>query len=109
MVELIGKVSEREDRNTEIVCSSLKPVDEEYLADVLEPERLKIRVSSIGGADFMTAQKIMERFSGDCGVLIYCRDNGKRLLAPERLNVRRDERMISELKRVLGENNVKFE
>ncbi|MBR5922958.1 MAG: DNA polymerase III subunit alpha [Clostridia bacterium] len=109
VVELIGKVSEREDRNTEIVCSSLKPVDEEYLADVSEPERLKIRVSSIGGADFMTAQKIMERFSGDCGVLIYCRDNGKRLLAPERLNVRRDERMISELKRVLGENNVKFE
>ena len=84
-------------------------MDEAYLADMSEPERLKIRVSSIGGADFMTAQKIIERFPGECGVLIFCRDNGKRLLAPERLNVRRDERLFGELKRVLGENNVKFE
>ena len=108
VVELTGKVSEREDRNTEIVCSSVKPVDETCIADMAEPERLKIRVSSIVGVDFMTAQKIMERFPGECGVLVYCRDNGKRLLAPERLNVSRDERLISELKRVLGENNVKF-
>lgn len=108
-VEISGKVSEREDRNTEIILESVRAVDETFLSAISEPERLKIRVSSIKGADFMSAQRILERFPGGTQVIVFCRDTGKRLLAPERLFVKKDEKLLLELKRVLGEKNVKFE
>lgn len=109
IVEISGKVSEREDRNTEIICESVRPISEEILKESAKETRLKIRVSGIKGVDFLAAQKILERYPGDIGVVVYCRDTGKRLLAPERLNVRKDEKLISDLKGLLGENNVKTE
>lgn len=109
IVLISGKISEREDRNTEIICESVRPVDEELLASLNKKSRLKIRVSSIKGVDSIAAQKILERYGGDIEVIIFCRDTGKRLLAPERLFVNGDGKMISELKRLLGEGNVKME
>ncbi|MBO7520048.1 MAG: DNA polymerase III subunit alpha [Clostridia bacterium] len=109
IVEISGKISEREDRNTEIILESARPVDEEFLASVQTSARLKIRVSGIKGADFITAQKILGRFPGDTQVLVFCRDTGKRFLAPERLFVNGDGRLISELKTLLGDKNVKLE
>lgn len=108
-VEISGKVSEREDRNTEIILESVRTVDETFLSAISEPERLKIRVSSIKGADFLSAQRILERFPGNTQVIVFCRDTGKRLLAPERLFIKKEEKLLLELKRVLGEKNVKFE
>ena len=104
-----GKVSEREDRNTEIILESVSPVDEELLSSFKEPARLKIRVSSIKGADFLTAKRILERFPGDMQVIVFCRDTGKRFMAPERLFVNGDEKLVFELKSVLGDKNVKTE
>ena len=109
IVLITGKVSEREDRNTEIICSAVKPVDEEFLSEIKKPKRLKIRVSGIKSPDFLAAQKIMERYGGNTQVLIFCRDTGKCLLAPERLFVKEDAGLIEELKTLLGEKNVKFE
>ena len=109
VVLISGKVSEREDRNTEIILESVQAVDEEYLASFKEPARLKIRVSSIKGVDFLTAQKILARFPGDIKVIVFCRDTGKKFLAPERLSVNGEEKLISELKTVLGDKNVKTE
>ena len=109
IVEISGKISEREDRNTEIICESVRAVDSDFPYAAAEPERLKIRVSSIKGVDFLAAQKILERFPGDMQVIVFCRDTGKRLLAPERLNVEKDDKLIFELKKLLGESNVKAE
>ncbi len=106
IVEICGKVSEREDRNTEIILESIRPIDETVLS---EPESLKIRVSGIKNPDFSAAERILKRYSGNIKVIIFCRDTGKRLLAPERLFVRNDEKMIVELKNLLGEKNVKIE
>ena len=107
VVELTGKISEREDRNTEIICESVRPVDDTFLESLKEPPTLKIRVSSIKGADFIAAGRILERFPGDIKVTVFCRDTGKRFLAPERLFVSNDEKLIAELKKLLGEANVK--
>ncbi len=109
IVEISGKVSEREDRNTEIICERVTAVDENLLKETAEPERLKIRVSGIKSPDFTAAQKILERFGGDMPVVVFCRDTGKRFLAPERLFVKNDEKMITELKNLLGDKNVKIE
>ena len=109
VVELSGKISEREDRNTEIICESVRPIDDTVLESLKEPPTLKIRVSSIKGADFIAAGRILERFSGDIKVTVFCRDTGKRFLAPERLFVSNDKKLIAELKKILGEANVKME
>ena len=108
IVEISGRVSEREDRNTEIICESVRPVDETAI-NTAEPARLKIRVSGLKGVDFLAAQKILERFPGNMQVIVFCRDTGKRMLAPERLSVNGDDRLIYELKSVLGDKNVKVE
>ena len=108
IVEISGRVSEREDRNTEIICESVRPVDETVI-NTAEPARLKIRVSGLKGVDFLAAQKILERFPGNMQVIVFCRDTGKRMLAPERLSVNGDDRLIYELKSVLGDKNVKVE
>ena len=108
IVEISGKISTREDRGTEIICESVREIDKTVLMEST-PRRLKIRVSSIKGVDFLAAQKILERFKGDTQVYVFCRDTGKKLLAPDRLNVNLDEKMILELKKLLGENNVKTE
>lgn len=109
IVRISGKVSSREDRNTEVICESITPVDENILNEIKEPQRLKIRVSSIKGPDFLAAQNILERFKGEMPVMVFCRDTGKRFLAPERLFVSGDNRMIDELKGLLGDKNVKIE
>ena len=109
IVEISGKISEREDRNTEIILESVREPDAEVLSGGGGPESIKLRVSSIKGADFYAAQRILERFSGDIKVIVFCRDTGKRLLAPERLFVDGSDRLISELKTLLGDKNVKAE
>ncbi len=108
IVEICGKVSEREDRNTEIILENIRPIDETLL-QTGEERSLKIRVSSIKGPDFLSAQRILGRYSGDMKVIVFCDDTGKRLLAPERLFVRHDEKMITELKKLLGDKNVKIQ
>lgn len=109
IVEILGKVSRREDRNTEIICESVSSVDESELEQAKQIERLKIRVSSIKGPDFLAAQNVLARFSGDIPVVVFCRDSQKRFLAPKRLFVRYDEGLFSELKSILGNKNVKIE
>lgn len=108
IVEICGKVSEREDRNTEIILENIRPIDETLL-QTGEARSLKIRVSSIKGPDFLSAQRILGRYSGDMKVIVFCDDTGKRFLAPERLFVRHDEKMITELKKLLGDKNVKIQ
>ena len=108
IVEICGKVSEREDRNTEIILENIRPIDETLL-QTGEERSLKIRVSSIKGPDFLSAQRILGRYSGDMKVIVFCDDTGKRFLAPERLFVRHDEKMITELKKLLGDKNVKIQ
>lgn len=108
IVEISGRISEREDRNTEIICESVREVDSEYIGAVSVPKQLKIRVSSIKGADFMAAEKILARFPGDVQVVVYCRDTGKLLLAPQRLFVNGEKTLIDELTKLLGDKNVKI-
>ncbi|MBO4692963.1 MAG: DNA polymerase III subunit alpha [Clostridia bacterium] len=109
VVIITGKVSEREDRNTEIICESVAAVDETLLNEAATPKQLKIRVSGIKSPDFLAAQNILRRFSGNIQVVVFCRDTEKRFLAPERLFVQNDEKMIAELKNLLGDKNVKME
>ena len=108
ILEVFGRISEREDRNTEIICESVRPVESGVVSDVKD-DVLKIRVSSIKGPDFLAVQKVLERFGGNTKVVVFCRDTGKRLLAPERLFVNNDEKLITELKKLLGDTNVKIE
>ena len=109
IVLISGRISEREDRNTEIICETVKSVDKSDIASMPAVKALKIRVSSIDGADFLSAQKILSRSNGDIKVIVFCRDTGKKFLCPERLFVKNDEQLLFELKKLLGENNVKFE
>ncbi|MBR4910152.1 MAG: DNA polymerase III subunit alpha [Clostridia bacterium] len=106
-VLLSGRISEREDRDTEIICESISPIEEDL--EKAPEQMLKIRVSSMRGADFLAAKRILERFHGSTPVTVFCRDTGKRFSAPERLFVQNSEKLISELKGLLGEKNVKSE
>ncbi len=110
-VLLSGKVSEREDRDTEIICEKA-----ELLPEIPEnqPRKSKVKaglylkIPSAEAKELSLVKAILSKYSGDYAVTVVCADNSRRLLAPSHLNVREDNALITELEALLGQENVKF-
>ena len=106
-----GKISEREDRETELICEKVEPIPES--AKQFKPQKkmkkgLYLKVPSVESEDFQNAKKILEKYKGNNPVYILCEDTNRLLGAPENLFVREENSLFDELFDVLGEERVKF-
>ena len=105
-----GKVSEREDRDTEIICESVEPIPES--AAKVPPKKIKsglyIKVKSINSEEFGKVKDILKAHSGSTSVYIVCEDTGKKLEAPEHLRVSVSDELLTALYSVTGEDRTKF-
>lgn len=112
IITLVGRVSEREERDPEIVLDRCEKVDENAVN--IKPKTpsvksgLYIRVSSKNGSDFTAVCDVLRKFPGENSVYIRTVDTGKMLKAPDRLNVRVGEELIGKLTEIIGQDNVKF-
>ncbi len=104
-VLLFGKISEREDRPTEIICDRLEAVNENDTRDL--PSKVYIRVPSMSSAEFDELKAVFERNPGRCQVIIVCNDTGKRFAAPDKLRIDPKNRVIEEISEIVGDNNIK--
>lgn len=111
VLKITGKVSIREENNPEIILERA-----ERLPDFAQnfkipnngkPTKIYIRVDFMDGDEIKKVTPILEGDEGSCPLYIYCENDKKSYLAPERLWCSGNERIIRELKGVLGENNVK--
>ena len=105
-----GRISEREDRDSEIVVDKAEKIPES--AKGIQTEKYKsglyLKVKNTKCPEFAKVKAVLERFHGNSTVFIYCTETKKKLEAPERLKITPSEPLFSALKSVLGEENVKF-
>ena len=106
-----GRISEREDRDAELLCEKIEALPEN--AKSYKPKKkiksgLYLKVPSAESEEFGKLIEILAKYKGNNSVIIVCVDNNRRLSAPESLFVRDDSRLLTELSALLGEENVKF-
>ncbi len=107
IVIINGKVSEREDRDPELVCESVEPVPESAQKNG-DTAILYLRIKSLNSPLFNEVCNTLSKYGGDSDVIIVCEDTGKRIMAPERLKVNASQQLLEQLYGILGENDVKL-
>lgn len=106
-----GRTSIKEEEDTKILAESIYGVEESSPAtDVLRAstkiEKLYLRIPSQQSEEYTQVQSFISIFKGDTPVCIrYC-DTQKMLQNPQSQWVNISDRLLSELRGVLGENNV---
>lgn len=108
-VILTGRISEREDRDTEIICEKVEliPENAKLAPQKKMDEGLYLKISSINASEFSLVKEILERHKGNERVFIYCLDTKRKLEVSSALRVSSNEEIINELISILGEKNVK--
>lgn len=107
IVIINGKVSEREDRDPELVCESIELVPESAQSNE-QVVTLYLRIPSLNSPLFSSVCDILSSHKGESDVIIVCEDTSKRIKAPDRLKITPSQQLIERLNGVLGENNVKL-
>lgn len=107
IVIINGKVSEREDRDAELVCESVELVPESAQSTELTAT-LYLKIPSLNSPVFNSACEILSQHKGDGDVIIVCEDTKKRVMAPDRLKVEPTKSLVDALTKILGDNNVKL-
>ena len=109
---LTGRISEREDRETEIICEKVEIIPKNTAVLNTAKKQIKkalyLKLNNIEGDLFdRTKAKLLE-YKGDTPVIIYCTDTNKKLEAPRSLWVSAESMLISSLNDILGAENVKL-
>ena len=110
-VVITGRLSLRDDKEPQIVINRARPISD-YADGSVQPEpavqpapksgTLYIRLSGEGDPNYRKVRAIVNMFPGDSQIKVFFADTRKMRGAQAAL----DDRMLSELKNVLGEANV---
>ncbi|HEX3027671.1 MAG TPA: OB-fold nucleic acid binding domain-containing protein, partial [Clostridia bacterium] len=111
VVQIKGKISVREDEAPKLLCDEALTPDlrfsEQKGGKKTVREGLYLRVPSKDGPEYRKAENLVSIFDGDFPLYILFRDRQKLALAPKRMWVSLNNVLLSELKAVLGEENVR--
>ena len=109
-VILTGRISEREDRDTEIICEKVELIPENV--QNIKPNKISsglyLKVKNIDGDIFQSVKQTLANHKGNIAVYIYCTETKKKLEAPKTLWINESENLINELTQLLGAENVKL-
>lgn len=109
-VLLIGRVSEREDRDAEIICERVEKIPDSI------PQKsgkniqrgLYIKVKNTECEEFAKVKSVLSQFHGSVPVVIYCTETNKKLAAPTSLFVKESNLLLQKISEILGEDRVKL-
>jgi len=111
-VIVTGRVSEREDRDTELVVEKVELIPETAANANIGQKSfnngLYIKISSIEDSRFAGIKEILSRNRGNIPVIIYCTETKRKLEAPKELWVSESLELIDEISDILGAENVKL-
>ena len=111
IVVIRGKVSEREDRDAEIICETVEQIPENLAQNTMSKKYksgLYLKVDSMNSKQFNEVCGILEKNRGEKSVFIICKDTGKRFEAPPKLKTDANGNLLLKLKSVLGDENLKL-
>jgi DNA polymerase III, alpha subunit len=109
-VTVSGRVSEREDRDPEVVVERVEKIPETAKGKASEKYKsgLYLKVKSLSGKEFEEIRRQLSLHGGSTEVIILCTDTGKKLAVPPSLRITPSETLFNALKSLLGAENVKF-
>lgn len=109
-VTVSGRVSEREDRDPELVVERVEKIPETAKGKASEKYKrgLYLKVKSLAGKEFEEIRRQLSLHGGSTEVIILCTDTGKKLAVPPNLRITPSETLFNALKNLLGAENVKF-
>ena len=103
-----GRISEREDRDPEIVIDQVQPLNETMVYKKTVKSGLYLRVKSKNSPEMPQIKSILLKNHGKFDVILYCLDTKKKLFAGENLKFNGDKEAEYQLKSLIGDENVKF-
>ena len=106
-----GKISERDDRDPEIIIESVGPLGESFSIKSNKnsvKSGLYLRVKSKNCPEIADIKSILLKNHGKFDVILYCLDTKKKLYGGEKLKFNGDINATDRLKQLIGEENVKF-
>ncbi len=109
IVLISGRVSEREDRPTELVCDKIS-LPPEGAAENFAHAKIKqvyIKIPSINSPMLTELKKIFAQHKGQSPIILYCEDSKKRFAVPEGMKIDASEASLNEICKIVGNNNVK--
>ena len=107
IVVIKGKISQRDEGQKEIILENIIPAEQIELNKSIK-SGLYIKVKSMNDNVFKQIKSILSDFSGDIPVYIVEQSTNKKLLAPQKLWVCENNYMLSLIKNIVGEDNIKF-
>jgi DNA polymerase-3 subunit alpha len=111
-VILTGRIAEREDRDTEIVCERVEMLPKNGINQAPVKKQMKkalyLKLKNTDDEVFFKVKEKLSEYKGETAVIIYCTDTNKKLEAPRNLWVETKDRLISSLFDILGKENVKL-
>ncbi len=107
VVIISGRVSEQEDRETELICEKIVSISENALKTPPTYQKVFIKVPSKNSEEFSKVLNVLPKHKGNVQVIIYCEDSKKQLMAPENLKINVTTLFLSEISEIVGKNNVK--
>ena len=109
-VIITGRISEREDREPELICEKAEILPESAAAKQQKSVKkgLYIKVRSAGDEEISSIKKILSEFKGDYPVYIVSASDNRRLAAGKNLYVNCSGQLQNRLAQMFGKDNVKF-
>ncbi len=114
-----GKITAREDEEPKLIADEIRPLTELDAASFLKGgsadgqarsvpknERLYLRIPSESDPSVKRALAVMRFFPGPHPVILYCEQSGQKSKAPDNRCVRLSDKLLFELRSLLGEENV---
>ncbi len=113
IVEIHARISVREDEEPKLICDEIIPpaqinenkIDSER-KKVVKNSGLYIKVKNKESFEYDRAMLLLSIFEGNTPVYIFFEENKKLVLAPRRLWISKNDVLIEELKRKIGDKNV---
>ena len=115
VIEVIGKLNFKEDEEPRIICEKITALPPaEKLADYVnnknksqhKEKKLYLRMDNTDGYKYQKTRNVLTKYSGKTKVVLYLTDSSKQLLTPNNLWVSVNDKMLSELCVILGQENV---
>ena len=110
-VILTGRISEREDRDIEIILEKAEQISENLKNSYTSPKYNKglyLKVKNIDSDDFLRVKEILLNNKGETPVYIICTDTNKKFQAPNSLFVKYSVLLEDSLRQVLPQENIKY-
>ncbi len=109
---LTGRISEREDRETEIIAEKAELIPDSA-ANIQNTDKkfkagLYLKINNTENENFENIKSLLAKFKGDIPVYIYCTDKNRKLEAPKELWISGSKEQILHINEILGEENVKL-